>query len=1329
MKKPGTMLLKVATCGFFTLLTAIPAFAAPLNIGNVPLYLTARADPNVLINMSVETPMGGAAYNDNVGVPTGCTGRMNNVLSDSAADDIGPCYFPATTYLGYFDSNKCYDYNTTDGRFNPSSAVINTSHECTSKWSGNFLNWASMTAIDMFIMTMTGGNRDVDTTSLTVIQRARKQNNNSWFPRKVLNAGINVAPSTVTPYADATLYIHNTDWGMNIGTTFGSATGGTPDIGSFNVKVKVCSTTPSLEANCTAYGSSPVYYKPEGLIQRNASQKRFGVMAYTNDNSQSRWGGVLRAPMKHVGPTMPDGTGGTMANPKKEWGADGIYIANPDTATSWAQSGVANYINKFSAPGYKSYDPIGELFYESIRYFKGLTPTAEAFSGITPLDSTNAMTGDFPIHTTWTNPVQYSCQKNFIVAINDANPWLDKQLPGTFFTSATIAAVAPAPNPLTLTASDYGEPSTPDTAINVTTLTNQVGTLEGLNSAGVWTSTGTWTSGSQSGTNDSVGGGVGTFDNSCNDKTGSAMNLGEIMGTCPYPGKQNSYYIAGLAYYANNLELSPTVPGKQNISSFFIDTQEFSTNPLDGKRNMLWLAAKYGGFIDSDGNGQPNLASEWDADSNGQPDNYVLATQPQNLVTGLNAAFADIDNRSSTAAAVALNSSTISSQTRVYQAQFNTAYWSGDLIAYPVSPTTGAISTTPSWRAETLVPAWNSRNIFTRRGTTGSGARGVRFQWPSNPASPTTTDIDADQVTFLKTGGVSDTMGSDRLEFLRGNNTLVPGTFRNRDGKKLGDLMNSAPIYVGKPLYLPDAIETAAGAAHSAFASGTAVNGRTPVVYAGANDGMLHAFRADTGVEIFAYVPFAVFPQLHQLTQANYSHRYYVDGQLTHSDVYGAFANCGTGSCWRSILIGGLGGGGKGIYALDITNPDLFTVTGAETDANAATLSLWELTSTGPDLSITTDDDADLGYTYGQPVIAKMHDGTWRAIFGNGYNSSSEKAVLYLVDIVNPTTGIIKIPLDSTLASGNGLSGPAVVDSDGDSVADFVFAGDLKGNVWKVDVRATNSSTWGSFYAGGGVPKPLFATGTTKPITSRPEVGKHPNVSGGFMVYFGTGQYLQESDKSSTSTQSFYGIWDKNTSASASVSATAAVSSARLLPQTISTTTVAGVQVRDLTNYPISSWGDSGTGCSTSGGNCMGWQHDLPTSGERVVADPLLLPANDGARILYITMIPSNTPCSFGGESWIMEANPQNGGPLSTAIFDINGDGVFNGLDMINSTTAPAGKKNSPGILTTPRVLQGGTSSPPETMHKISGSSEGTIVDTVNSGGLSPRRRSWRQLK
>src|SRR5262249_336225 len=228
-----------------------------------------------------------------------------------------------------------------------------------------------------------------------------------------------------------------------------------------------------LESNCVQYGSgASTYYKPEGLIQANALQKRFAVTSYSFDNSQSRDGGVLRSNMKYVGPKLPDGT----ANPKKEYGTNGIYLDNPDGATGGLNSGVINYVNKFSEPGYKSYDPIGELFYESLRFFKHLGRTPEYADGLT-----TAQCGGFQVLKTWEDPMVYRCQKNFIIAINDANPWLDKKLPGTFFTSPILVGAAPTYAAVTLTANDYGEPSNPDTSINVRALTNRVGELEGLN--------------------------------------------------------------------------------------------------------------------------------------------------------------------------------------------------------------------------------------------------------------------------------------------------------------------------------------------------------------------------------------------------------------------------------------------------------------------------------------------------------------------------------------------------------------------------------------------------------------------------------------------------------------------------------------------------------------------------------------------------------------------------------------------------------------------------------------------------------------------------------
>lgn len=1299
MQTLSKLTVQRALSGAIAFVLATGASAAPLTLSNVPLYLTARADPNVLINLSVETPMGGAAYNDQPGTPLGCTGptgthpgRRNNVLGDSSANDIGTCYFANTTYLGYFDPRKCYSYDTANGRFNP-AASANNDHSCSpaaTYWSGNFLNWASMTAIDMFIWTMTGGNRVEDSTSLTVIRRARKHTSNSWFPRKVVNSTINVAPSSVMPFSDSTIFIHNTDFGMNLGTTFASATGGSPNRGSFQIKVKVCDSAIGLEPNCVAYNNG-AYYKPEGLIQRHANQKRFGLTSYTLDNTQSRDGGVLRSKMKYVGPTRPiAGGGGTQANPVKEYGTDGILINNPDGASGGLNSGVINYINKFSDPGYKSYDPIGELFYEGLRYFKNLGPTPEYYSGIT-LDSSDSRTGGFQIITSWDDPIQYSCQKNFVVGINDANPWLDKRLPGTHFTSAPV-------NGYNLTANDYGEPSNADPAINVTTLTNTVGSLEGLN-----------------GTSQCVGGGYSDYNNSATNKTISG--LGEVMGTCPHVPKQNSYYIAGLAFYANTTDLRLDLPGKQTVSTFMIDTQEYSTNPLTGQMNMLWLAGKYGGFIDANGNDRPDLTSEWDANGDGVPDNYVLATQPDRLVQGLSAAFVDIDSRTSTAAAVALNSSSLNTGTRIYQAQFNSGDWTGNLRALPIDET-GVIGS-PEWNAQTRLQSqdWNTgRNIFTHNGT-----RGVRFRWPSNPASPAADELSTSQVAALNAG---DGYGSFRLNWMRGDNAKesVSQTphLRRRDGNKLGDIAHSTPIYVGVPPYLPSLESTP----HATFRNSSTVYNRAPMIYVGGNDGMLHGFDAATGDEKVAYVPAAVFPDLHHLTNPNYSHRYYVDGSPTVGDAFGDFAACTSSPCWRTILVGGLAGGGKGYFALDVTDPTAFT----ETSANAQKLALWEFTNST---------DADMGYTYGQATIARMQDGSWRAIFGNGYNSASEKVVLYLLKLDWAANGTLeaseytKITLDDVASAGNGLSAPAVVDIDGDYIADFIYAGDLKGNLWKVDVRGSNTGNWGSFYKSGSTPKPLFKaenpSGTPQPITSRPEVGKHPvNGVGGYMVYFGTGQYLQESDKSNTNVQSFYGIWDPSLTGGAAVSGTAKVPRAKLVAQTIGTAAVNGQTVRSITNNPIVSWDESGT-CSASGSRCMGWYVDLPTSGERVTSNPQLVASGVPPRIIFTTMIPDDTPCSYGGESWLMELSPTNGGHLSYPVFDINEDGVFDSNDMIGGTTSVAGINPNLGIMPEPAILHDSANSRDL---KISTGSSGNIESIANSaGGKKAGRQSWRQLR
>jgi len=1281
---------------FLAMLLAGQTAHATLSIYQTPLFLTLKADPNVLLNMSVETPMGGAAYSDQAGNPTGCTGRKN-----IGGTDYGTCYFPATVYLGYFNPAKCYVY--TSSRFVPSSDVISSiTHTCSGKWSGNFLNWATMTAIDEFIWTMTGGNRVTgqDTTSLTVIRRARKQNNDSWFPPKYLKSSVNVAPSTVTPYSDSTLYITNTDWGFNLGTSSGGS-----EKGTFNVDIEVCKQGIGLlplESNCKSYvtGSGVTYYKPEGLVQQNADKMRFAVTSYSFDNSQSRDGGVLRSNMKYVGPTLTNPSG-PVANPAKEFGSDGILINNPDGATGGDNSGVINYINKFSTPGYKSYDPIGELFYEGIRYFKHEGPTPEYSHSP---DLTAAQHGGFQVLDTaakWTDPIQYSCQKNFIVAINDANPWLDKKLPGTYFTCAKSGMTGlPA-----FIAGDCGEPSNADTSINVSALTDAVGDMEGLNGAG-WSNTGTWTSGSASGLNDSVGYVAGTASNagSCDSPptfTKTVNKLSQVMGTCPYPPKQNSYYIAGLAYYANTTDLRPdnsVFPGIQNVESYFIDTQEYSVNPLDGNKNMLWLAGKYGGFVDTNGNGKPDLASEWDNDSDGVPDNYVFASQPQKLVDGLNKAFSNIENKTASSAALAANSTSKTVDTILYQAKFDTAEWTGHLYAMLVDDNGKPITT--YWDAADKMPLPASRNILTY-----NGASGQTFTTCSSP------NLNAAEKLALDTdsSGTVDSACTNRLNWIRGQS--VAG-MRSRTSI-LGDIINSDPAYDDKSKNfgykdLPTSEPEQAG--YEGFVAGKT---HKPMVYVGANDGMLHGFRADTGDlvnsgrELLAYVPAGVYNNLSQLTSSYYQHRYYVDGAPVVEDAY-------VSGTWKTVLVSGLGGGGKSVFALDVTNPESFTA------ANV----MWEY----PKSATLPAEIANLGLTYSQPQIARLHNGQWAAVFGNGYNSSTGAASLY---IVNLQTGNLIKQIDTLSGPNNGMSTPKLYDSNGDKIVDYVYAGDLQGHMWKFDLNDTNPANWKVAFSG----QPLFtarnAAGQVQPITAQPQVTAHLS---GALVYFGTGQYLQYADVKNQQVQSFYSIWDNGTAVAttdrsqllARTIVSQSTGGTTLVTQSDGSTATVKLDTRVTSNTPAA--------VDYTGGQ-RGWYLDLvPPSGpagERVISTPLL----KYGRVIFVTLVPdANDPCKPGGDSWLMELDAISGAAPSSSVFDFNNDNKFDSYDNVPGGSA-SGVKSSVGITKTPIWLD--SSDPGIGFKEMSGSS-GDIMSLKNKGGGTPplgggvstfKRIYWMQIQ
>jgi len=455
------------------------------------------------------------------------------------------------------------------------------------------------------------------------------------------------------------------------------------------------------------------------------------------------------------------------------------------------------------------------------------------------------------------------------------------------------------------------------------------------------------------------------------------------------------------------------------------------------------------------------------------------------------------------------------------------------------------------------------------------------------------------------------------------------------------------------------------------------------MIYVGANDGMLHAIRADSGdtasgKEIFAYIPAGVYDKLSRLTATAYDHTYYVDGPPNSGDAY-------WDGSWKSVLVGGLGGGGKSIYALDITDPDGF----------GASDVLWEYS-----------DAADLGNTYSQPQIARLANGEWAAIFGNGYNSTSDQAFLYIVKLSDGTL-LKKIPAGN--ATGNGLSTPVLYDIDSDGITDAVYAGDLLGNLWKFDLSSATSSSW----AIGNGGDPLFAAtndnGTTQPITSQPAVGGHN--SGGVLVYFGTGRYLASTDPGDTTVQSFYAIWDKDTSGT--------VDRSQLQEQTITAeTTEFGFDIRETSDNTVD-WA----------GGKRGWYMDLTppsgiASGERIVSKPLI----KYDRVIFVTVLPSSDQCTAGGSSWIMELELMTGGRTTLSAFDFDGDGDFDSDDELASGNVGSGVKSKVGITKTPTWLKG---SDGKDFKELSGTSGG-IMSLGNRGEVTPgtvKRLFWQQIQ
>ncbi len=726
----------------------------------------------------------------------------------------------------------------------------------------------------------------------------------------------------------------------------------------------------------------------------------------------------------------------------------------------------------------------------------------------------------------------------------------------------------------------------------------------------------------------------------------------KYVATNPYQdATSNTLADTAMKYWKTDLQPSTAnaVPPVADNTSFWQNLSNYTVGlgvrgtlnpavdlPALTAGTKVWPAAVDGNLTGA------NIDDLWHAALNSRG-KYFSAKDPQELSVAVRTALAGATGGAGATAGVATASTVLSSSNRKYVPTFTAGSWNGDIAANPLDAT-GQV-TAAVWKAAERLPAWNARNIVTWDSGLGAPAA-VNFDWAS---------LSTGNQAAL--GSVAATYTTKFIDFLKGDHS-EEGTghpFRTRLDSSgnpfiLGDFINGNPVLVQSNFNgLYDNAAWGGATAYQAFL--TAKAARTAVLFAGGNDGMLHAFRdtkAATGAsaltdgqEIFAYVPRAVYANLEKLADKNYGttvglpHQYFVDGPLREADAYVKAPGASTAS-WRNYLMGSLGAGGRAVFALDVTDT-------ANLGPNTVR---WELSDS---------DDADIGYVLTPIKVAVLPNGRWVALFGNGYSSTNGYAALFIVDIelaANAATrasAIKKIVLDTT--GGSGLGGVTVV-SDAIGQVSAIFTGDLKGNFWRLNYDSSSSSY---FTVAGGTAlfKATDSGGTAQPIVSSPSVYNHSQ--GGYMIVLGTGKLFTDADAIDTSVQSVYGIWDKP-----SDTMTRPLTRANLATRTLSAFTGTG-GAAGTTFYSLN-------GTSVNYTTQRGWLLDLAASlpGGRVLY-PTQVVGNSTALISSVAPV-QGTPLaceSANGTGLNLILPVESGENPVTRTFDTNGDGAANGSDVL----------------------------------------------------------------
>lgn len=1413
-------LAAVPTLAFFAIYsigqTGAPNIA-PVVLEADPLYAQgAGQKPTLTLALSVEFPTVGAQY------------RSGYVITE--------------TYPGYFNSEKCYNYDKTASVKHFYISGNASSHSCSGTgFSGNFLNWAASSAIDILRLGLTGGDRIEDTASSTILQRAVlpknfyvKGNSNNFLQKVVANGTARQSMPT-SLFADTTSDIRISNcldrihiYSNGVTTQFDGAEacdkpniligpileqatnsnrpGGYTECASENgyctftgyreiiygaakqwvrrlakdglrctngvltdpapgdtkrcyikptslppfpmetiagdgdnflhARAKVCTSNDDRSTLCQRYPSGN--FKPVGNMQKYSDRVRLAAFGYLMDNTLDRYGGVLRAPMTYVGPRAYDANGNLVAgaNPYSEWNSNtGVFIENPRGASEGI-SGVINYLNRFGRTGtpgtYKTYDTLSEMYYESLRYLQGLQPTPQAISGTL----TNALKDGYPVYTSWDDPFaggshtkNYACLRNSILTIADKNTHVDKSLPGNTRTT---------PNP----AYDFNRTSDVNLTANVPNFvdwTRVVGGFESNNAVSYVDGNGT------------------------NRTTGNPTTVVNSarwgMETQSTGATDASYYMAGAAYWAHTHDIrgsqwSETTkrrPGMR-VTTYVLDVNEGSaSNDANTRRNtQLFLTAKYGGFNDTDGDGNPFTPANdqgtynsrhWEKETEaGEAKTYFLASNATAVLKALDDIFVAATKVSNTIAAPATSGNQLSTTDGyTYIASFDPEYWSGDLKRNTIRiGTNGGVeqgdAASMLSAAALLDERTTARNIVAGKSAGTATGYGVNFTWSDLGTDPMRTHL-----SKANESAAEDTQGADRLNFIRGDRSLEGSAFRTRKSR-MGDVINSGVAFSGAPTQRYNT------ASYLTFYN--ANKNRTKAVFVGANDGMLHAFNADTMTELFAYIPSWMGPKLPLLADPNYNsslHTSYVDATPVVTEAQ-------LGTEWKTVLVSGTGGGGQGVFALDVTNPATFSASNV----------LWEFTD---------KNDPDMGNVVGTPKIVKIRTNAkseavatykWFAVVASGVNnyvndgagrfSTTGMPALFLLDLAkasadNWTLGSnyfkITFPVSNDVALGTQVlnadgsgtgQGKATgmihfeATSDTNGAVEYFYLGDLQGQFWKLDMSAANlsvSSNTGNWdlntlsyfkngSSGNAIPMYIAKDSSDKvqPISMNPSIAFGPENS--YVVAFGTGKYLEASDNaisSATQRQSFYVLYDPKQGDQSDTLGTAGINGrGRLQAASVSGSTI------DTPAFLWTAAKSATTGVSTPNRKA-GWYMDFPyggsSGGERQITNAVLF----GKRIIFTSLMPptSSTSACGGGSSYTYFANLASGDGNISAI-----SAGAQGAPILFNVGASTTVSDSTGLRTrTEKIVLGVPSS--------TGDNRLTISEEITSDSL-VGRISWRQI-